>query len=401
MNSMEKNWPWQRRALTLGPAASALLAWMRGLAVLLLVALTFATPSAHAAADIVVPRDFPTIQAAVDAAAPGATISIQPGTYTEQIVIAKDVTLKGDSQGNTIIQAPTALSPYAIVVAAQVPIVAVVRITASAHVTLSGLTVTGSIPCGVGASGIHVAQDATLQVKNAHVTRIRPEQPCAGFSAGFGIGVGLPPAIEIAGQRGSRGHAIITNVSVDHYQDVGVEVVAPLGGAPSTATIINSRITGGASPFGPVAQMGILLRGATTAQVKENTIRGNACTLPVCGQDPISQVQSIGILTLSAAHIEENHVSNNDVGIYQLLSPNCCTIRENTLENNRFFGIIIQDGDGATEQNTITGGAVGFGVIADTQDTVGVLRGDRIRQTSVAPVQEIACCGFTATAIVK
>jgi parallel beta-helix repeat protein len=387
--------------LTIGPAASALLAWRRRLAVLILVALTFATPSAHAAAPIVVPRDFPTIQAAVDAAAPGATISVQPGTYIEQIVIAKDVTLKGDSPGNTIIQAPAALTPYAVVVAAQVPIVAVVRITASAHVTLSGLTVTGSIPCGVGASGIQVAQDATLQVKNAHVTRIRPEQPCAGFAAGFGIGVGLPPSIEIAGQRGSRGHAIITNVSVDRYQDVGVEVVAPLGGAPSTATIINSRITGGASPFSPVAQIGILLRGATTAQVKENTVRGNACTLSVCGQDPLSQVQSIGILTLSAAHIEENHVSNNDVGIYQLLSPNCCTIRENTLENNRFFGIIIQDGDGATQQNTITGEAVGIGVIAATQDTVGVLRGDRIRQTSVAPVQEIACCGFTATAIVK
>src|SRR5947207_15791270 len=105
MNSMQKNWAWQRRALTIGPATSAVLGWMRRLAVLILVALTFATPSAHAAADIVVPRDFPTIQAAVDAAAPGATINVQPGTYTEQIVIAKDVTLKGDRLGNTIIQA--------------------------------------------------------------------------------------------------------------------------------------------------------------------------------------------------------------------------------------------------------------------------------------------------------
>jgi parallel beta-helix repeat protein len=128
---------------------------------------------------------------------------------------------------------------------------------------------------------------------------------------------------------------------------------------------------------------------------------GNACTLPSCGQDLTSQVQSAGILTLAAADIAENHVSNNDVGIYQLLSPNCCSIRENTVENNRFFGIIIQDGDGATAQNTITGGEVGIGVVADSQDTVGVLRGDRIRQTSVAPVKEIACCGLTATAIVK
>src|SRR5215212_9905069 len=201
MNSLQNNWAWQRQALTIGGARPALLAWMRRLAVLILVGITFATPSAHAAAGIVVPRDFPTIQAALDAAAPGATISVQPGTYTEQIVIAKDVTLKGDSLGNTIIQAPAALTPYAVVVANQVPIVAVVRMTASAHVSLSGLTVAGPIPCGVGASGIQVANDATLQVKNARVTRIRPEQPCAGLVAGFAIGVGLPTSIAIGSQR--------------------------------------------------------------------------------------------------------------------------------------------------------------------------------------------------------
>jgi hypothetical protein len=30
-----------------------------------------------------------------------------------------------------------------------------------------------------------------------------------------------------------------------------------------------------------------------------------------------------------------------------------------------------------------------------------VLRGDKIRRTSIAPVQEIDCCGFTATAVME
>jgi parallel beta-helix repeat protein len=43
------------------------------------------------------------------------------------------------------------------------------------------------------------------------------------------------------------------------------------------------------------------------------------------------------------------------VGVYQVAGPNCCTISQNTLVNNRFFGVVIQDGDGTTSQNAITG----------------------------------------------
>ena len=62
---------------------------------------------------------------------------------------------------------------------------------------------------------------------------------------------------------------------------------------------------------------------------------------------------------------------------------------------------VIQDGNGETLGNTISGGQVGIGVVADAVDTVGVLRGDSITGTTVAYVREIDCCGFTATAIVK
>ena len=51
--------------------------------------------------------------------------------------------------------------------------------------------------------------------------------------------------------------------------------------------------------------------------------------------------------------------------------------------------------------NKITGGEVGIGVVADAIDTVGMLKGDQITGTTVEPVQEIECCGATATAIVK
>lgn len=103
---------------------------------------------------------------------------------------------------------------------------------------------------------------------------------------------------------------------------------------------------------------------------------------------------------LCRAHIARNRVSNNDVGIAQSFSPNCCAIEENQLEDNRFFGIVIKDGDGSTTNNKIKGGEVGIGVVADFIDTVGLLQGDKIKHTSDAPVKEFECCGSTATAIV-
>lgn len=59
------------------------------------------------AAQLVVPRDFPTIQSAVDAATPGSTILIKPGTYTEELVIEKSRSFKPlHSFGGVTIRSP-------------------------------------------------------------------------------------------------------------------------------------------------------------------------------------------------------------------------------------------------------------------------------------------------------
>ena len=171
------------------------------------------------------------------------------------------------------------------------------------------------------------------------------------------------------------------------------------------AVIVPSNWVAGSTAAGAgLAGFAAAMQSGAVAQVEENTVRDNVCTGALCGPDPINDVQSVGIFVNDAqggSEISENSVADNDVGIYQVASPNCCTISENKLTNNRFFGIVIQDGDGTTSGNKIKGGRVGIGVVADAVDTVGVLRGDKINRTSVAPVQEIDCCGFTATAIVR
>lgn len=64
-------------------------------------------PSAHAAWSVRVVHDGESIQAAVDASAPGDTVFVMPGTYRESVQITKRLTLRGAGAGQVTI-APVA-----------------------------------------------------------------------------------------------------------------------------------------------------------------------------------------------------------------------------------------------------------------------------------------------------
>jgi len=64
------------------------------------------TIPAEAATTIYVPDDYPTIQAAVDAASPGDTIIVRDGTYTENVDVSKSLTIQSENGAEvTIVQA--------------------------------------------------------------------------------------------------------------------------------------------------------------------------------------------------------------------------------------------------------------------------------------------------------
>ena len=82
-----------------------------GVALALLAVAWIPATSPSAQVILRVPQDYPTIQAAVDAAPEGATILIGPGTYVEQVTIAKSLTLEGSGIGVTILEPPQPPSP--------------------------------------------------------------------------------------------------------------------------------------------------------------------------------------------------------------------------------------------------------------------------------------------------
>jgi parallel beta-helix repeat protein len=94
---------------------------------------------------IAVPDDYPTIQAAINAANPGDTILVHVGTYQEAVIINKQLEILGDGPDSTIIDGSSvALSSAGLV-----------KITAtSGDVRFSGFTVR-NVP-GVGASNVRI-----------------------------------------------------------------------------------------------------------------------------------------------------------------------------------------------------------------------------------------------------
>ncbi len=119
---------------------------------LLALTLTFSTPFLPYAhnnpSTLSVPSaQYPTIQTAINAAAPGDTILVSPRTYPENLVITKSINLVGASPNNTIIDA-SGSGPG-------------INITAASAVYISGFTIKNT---GVFDSGILVAYSTNINI---------------------------------------------------------------------------------------------------------------------------------------------------------------------------------------------------------------------------------------------
>jgi parallel beta-helix repeat protein len=333
----------------------------------------------HGVRQINVPRDFPTIQKAVQDAKPGDTIHVEPRTYIEQITIDKDLTLIGSGATSTIIQSPNTLS------ADEFGKRFIVEVRQGAIVNMSGFTITG--PDGSPHWGIGVLDGSTLELSHATVTRIRQSPNLTG---GTGILVGLPPWVAE-----QVGNLVISNVLVSDYSNHGVCVV----GNGSTADILENEVTGyGHTP--ELGQVGIMVGFGARAKVTQNQSIQNICDQDGSGPDLINQGQSVGIFIIDAdagTVISKNRVKDNDVGIYLYDSTGLDLTDDNILTNNRYFGLAVQDSNNMCSRNNITGGNVGIGVVADSIDTVATLRNNSITGTSVASVEGISTAGYSAS----
>src|SRR5262249_38109017 len=184
--------------------------------------------------------------------------------------------------------------------------------------------------------------------------------PLDGCQVIAAIAVGIPPT--------GPATATITNNTITGYQKTGIVVT----GTGSMATINGNTVTG-AGPQMMLAQNGIVVRNGAGATVTGNTVSGNQCdVVGVGGADPLADSRAVGTLLVDAAAgttVTGNPVTANDIGIYNL-ADGATTLSGNTLMDNRFEGIILDQGDATVDSNTIDPGNIGILVVSFFGNTV-------------------------------
>ncbi len=307
------------------------------------------------------------IQAALNAAAGEANIHVCAGTYTEQLEIKKPAKISLAGSGTATVAMPASPAESTTSCDAAIPggQTDEVSICTSGMVSIKGLKIEALAPIAtcVGAlNGINVGGGAELKASNDTIIGASSTlNDYKGCQKGIAVLVGSHKASVV-------GHAVLKHDTISGYQKNGPTVV----GSGSTLKVIDSSVTGeGPSPW--TAQNGIEIAFGGSGSVKNSTITGNECELSgVCSASDYEN-QADGVLFYQAApgsSLTHSTVSDNDLGVYyasgsatEPSSPEV-SIGKDHLSNNRYEGILLEEGIASISGDTIDGtGEFGIAIL--------------------------------------
>ena len=209
-----------------------------------------------------------TVQHGVDEACDGNTVQVDAGTYPEQIVIAKPLTVIGAGKNLTILK-PNSVAANTTSLSSGnpiAPIVLVNGVTTAPGVSLNQFSVDGTTAafnsCLPGYVGVYY-RNGHGAADNLHVTHVfHPSAP--GCQAVIGILV----------QSGGGGSAAadISNTDIDNYGKNGITC----NEANTTCNVTDSTITGrGPVPPNDAAQNGVQIAFGAAGSIVGNQIHDN------------------------------------------------------------------------------------------------------------------------------
>lgn len=334
---------------------------------------------------------YTSVQVAVDAAQKGDTVYLC-GTFAEQVIISKSITLTGAKGAG--LHAP---NPFPATQLTRLPaqfttdnlfVPQAIVLVWGAHVeaSINGLTIAGIMPgnggCAENEFGALVLAGADVSFHKDRVLDIRDSNP-ALYGCQFGVAIQIGrmhwPKHDFSGSITENfvGEASITDTTVAGYQKNGIDIDGPGSyGNIGENTVTGSNRDTQLSPI--IAQNGIEVARGAGAHVYENTVSGNTYTGPAyASASGIVIFGGCGDPLVKNTRVDHNTLVNNDVGIYlnnYSSDPNCTApaatptndvADHNTISNSALTNV----GDGASSGFPYKGYQAGIDDIGD-HDTI-------------------------------
>jgi hypothetical protein len=283
-----------------------------GIFFILMVAASFilipAAPTFAATLQVGPGKPYATIQSAVEAASPGDTVKVYPGTYDEQVFINKDLNLQGYGDRTVIKPSSNGIlaQHYTISWAGGTKEVAgVIMADAASSVVVNKLKIDGGsitdVPGGSNwVAGVSYRETGGV-IDNVSVTNMTIGATGTDVR-GYGIVMYAGTAavsVEVKG------------CSISNYDKNGINAQ----GGQLTASIHDNTISGrGPLPDGDEVQNGILIIDNATGMVNNNKVSGNVYAPAAWGATGIAFINAGG-------SAQDNTLKNNQMGAAAQVLP--------------------------------------------------------------------------------
>jgi nitrous oxidase accessory protein NosD len=319
---------------------------------------------------------YTSIQAAVNAAQSGNVIRVCAGTYQEQVVIDKSLTLEAD---NGVIVIPSDVVANSAGSSGS-PIAAIILVRNAENVDLDGFIVDGSANglsgCGPTFIGI-LYQDASGTIEHNAVRRVRLAPDLPGCQSGN--------AIDVESSSGGQSSVTIADNSVDGYQKNGITA-----NGPGTTVQVTENAVTGIGPTTGAAQNGIQIGFGAKGHVTNNSVADNVYSPCESAANCPSNAAGILIFQSDGVRVERNILGSNQVGIFVAanhvdvggntvfhsvaldgiaLVGNNNSVTSNDIKSSDDAAVFIQGNDNTIFDNEFTGAAFGIFKVSGSSGT--------------------------------
>jgi hypothetical protein len=299
--------------------------------------------------------NFSSIQAAVDAAPPGATISVCPGTYQEYVTVPagkNNLSIRGlggepttGNSGAPVILFPTTSNTDSTAYDPN----ALVTVNGATGVDIEGITVSGPFTdngCESGTTvhyGVLIVGGGSAALKHDYITQIENSVTALeGCQDGIAVRAGSMGL-------GQVGTLTLQNSLLDRYQKGGVVVDGP----GSSGQIESTTITG-IGPTGQIAQNGVQISRQAVGSVQNSDISANEYTGAGYASEGVLLYGDGGGTT-----VQNNKLTNNDIAV-DAESASGDSVQNNQIStsssNVYAAGILVYSESSSTFMNNKTSG---------------------------------------------